>query len=168
MKQLVDNMLELLAADDVLKQKDRKIGGTLKWEEAADLIFCETTEKECSKKELRGLMKDERSMVNTIAAMLWSAENLAEVMIFAINLRNQMIAKEALQMFMLCVMQTIKYTCYKKRIEIMKPGATYITTSSGIRPLLVANELIFAPAETRPAKLINDSKGNAYSLHSLL
>ena len=48
----------------------------------------------------------------------------------------------------------------------MKPGATYITTSSGIRPLLVANELIFAPAETRLAKLINDFKGNAYFLHS--
>ena len=99
-------------------------------------------------------------MVNTIGAMLWSAENLVEDMIFAINLRNQIIAGEALQMLMLCVMQTIKYTCYKKRIEIMKPG--------GIRPLLVPNELIFAPAETRPAKLINDSKGNAYYLHSYL
>ena len=71
-----------------LKPKRPKIGGTLKWEEATDLIFCETTEKECSNKELRELIKDERSIVNLIGAMLWSAENLAEVMIFAINLRN--------------------------------------------------------------------------------
>ena len=84
-KHQTDNMLELLAADEVLNKKDQKIGETLKWEEVADLIFCETTEKECSNKELRGLMKDERGMVNTIAAMLWSAENLAEVMIFTIN-----------------------------------------------------------------------------------
>ena len=113
------------------RQKGRKIGGTLKWEEAADLIFCDINEKECSNKELKGLIKDERSMVNTKGAMLWSAENLAEVMIFAIYLRNQIIAKEALQMFMLCVMQTIIYTCYKKRIEIMKPGTTYITVAYG-------------------------------------
>ena len=87
--------------------------------------------KECSNKALKGLIKDKKSMVNTIEAMLWSAENLVEDMIFAINLRNQIIAGEALQMLMLCVLQTIKYTCYKKRIEIMKPGTTYITVAYG-------------------------------------
>ena len=53
-------------------------------------------------------------------------------------------------------------TRYNLRIKIMKPGTTYITTSSGIWPLLVANELIFAPEETRQAKLFNDSKGKAF------
>ena len=32
--------------------------------------------------------------------------------------------------------------------------------------MLAANELIFAPADNRPAKLINDSKGSAYFLHA--
>ena len=165
MKHLADHMLELIAADEVLNETSRKIGETLPWERAANLIFCETNEKECSNKELRELIKDERSAVNTIAAMLLAAESVAEVMIFAVNMRKQMTARKAMQMLIFCVMHTIKYTCYKKRIEIMKPGTTYITTSTGIRSLLAANELIFAQAENRPTKLINDSKGNAYSLH---
>ena len=162
MKHLATNMLEYIAGDDVLNNLDRKIGGSLKWEEMADLIFCETDE---SNKELRGMMKDEKSTVNTVATLLWSAENLAEVMIFAINVRNRMIGGKPMQMIMIAIMQAIKYTCYKKRIEIMKPGLNYIGTSSGVKTMLVANELVYSLAEYRPAKLINDSKGNAYSLH---
>ena len=37
MKHMADNMLELLAADEVLNEKDRKIGGALPWEEMANL-----------------------------------------------------------------------------------------------------------------------------------
>ena len=119
MKHLADNMLEQLAADEVLNQKDRKIGGIFKWEEAADLIFFETTEKECSNKKVKGLMKDERSMVIVFGnAVFGSHENFAEVMKFAINLTNQMIAGEVLQMVMLSVMQTIRYTCYKKQSKL--------------------------------------------------
>ena len=32
--------------------------------------------------------------------------------------------------------------------------------------MFVANEWNFAPADNRPTKLINDSKGSAYSLHA--
>ena len=102
---------------------------------------------------------DEWSAGNAIAAMLIASENIAEVMIFAINMRNQMIAGEALQILMLCVMQSIKYTGYKKLIEITKQGITYITTSSGIRTLLVANELIFAAAENRTQNSSTIRKG---------
>ena len=165
MKYLADHMMELLAADEVLNEKRGKIGGTSPWEEISNLIFCESNDRECSNKQLRQIIKDERSCVDTVAAMLFAAENLAEVMIFAINLRNQMNTGEAMQKIMLCVMQAIKFTSYKKRIEIMKPGVTYITTSSGIRPLLVMNELIFTAAENRTTKLINDSKANAFALN---
>ena len=52
----------------------------------------------------------------------------------------------------------------------MKPGTTYITTSSGIRPLLVANELIFAPAQThlvpyRRGRLLRTHNGIDYSFN---
>ena len=160
MKHLADHMLELLVADEVLNEKRIwKIGGILQWEEVANLIFCETNDSECSNKELRQLIMDECSAGNAIAAMLFASENKAEVVIFAINMRNQMIAGEALQMLMLCVMQSIKYTGYKKLIEITKQGITYITTSSGIRTLLVANELIFAAAENRTQNSSTIRKG---------
>ena len=91
-----------------MKKRIWKIGGILQWEEVANLIFCETNDSECSNKELRQLIMDEWSAGNAIAAMLFASENKAEVVIFAIIMRNQMIAGEALQMLMLCVMQSIK------------------------------------------------------------
>ena len=56
MKHMADNMLGLLAADEVVNEKSQKIEGTLQWEEAANLF--------------------EKNTVDTIAAMLWSAENI--------------------------------------------------------------------------------------------
>ena len=97
-KFLTDNLLELLSSEEIFNATDPKIGGTLPWQKLSNLIFVETSEKDCANKELKSHIKDEKSAVNTLAAMIWSAESLGEVIILAINLRNQLIAGKALQM----------------------------------------------------------------------
>ena len=162
---LTSNLLELLASDELLNAAEQKIGGTLPWRNLSNLVFVETNEKDCANKELKLLITDERSAVSVLSAMIFSAESLGELIVLGINLRNQLVAGEALQMLMLCICQAIKFTAYKRRIELIKAGPNCVKTSSGIRPLLVINEIIFSPAENRCAKLINDSCSRTYALH---
>ena len=60
-KFLTDNLLELLASEEIFNATDPKIGGTLPWQQLSNLIFVETSEKDCANKELKSHIKDEKS-----------------------------------------------------------------------------------------------------------
>ena len=157
MKYISENLLSILASDNMFNKADRKIGCSLPWSDCAGLIFKRSIKLHSAKYDLRSRIYDRPS-----ATMIWSSESVNKLVILSMNLRSFLPHGEEQQILMVEILKALKYNSYKRKVEITKNGHSTINTHSGIRILYVFNEIPAYPSYTSRPLCMSDCKGRVF------